>query len=138
MIVTIDNISSLVPQRPPFMMIDALVSADDNGAVSSFEIKEDNVLLSGNRFSASGLVENIAQTAAAHAGYAAIQSGNPVQVGFIGAINDLQITGYPGIGETIETTVLVKNQVFNVTIIHGESRLNGSTIASCDMKIFIQ
>lgn len=138
MIITKENISSLVPQRSPFLMIDTLLSADDHGAVSAFEIKDDNVLLSGNRLSAPGLVENMAQTAAAHAGYAAIQSGNQVQVGFIGAINDLEITGFPGIGETIETTIVIKTQVFNVTIIHGESRLNGLPIASCDMKIFIQ
>lgn len=138
MIITKENISSLVPQRSPFLMIDTLLSADDHGAVSAFEIKDDNVLLSGNRLSAPGLVENMAQTAAAHAGYAAIQSGNQVQVGFIGAINDLEITGFPGIGETIETTIEIKTQVFNVTIIHGESRLNGLPIASCDMKIFIQ
>lgn len=138
MIATKENILSLIPQRPPFVMIDSLMTADENRAVSLFEIKDDNFLLSGDRFSTPGLVENIAQTAAAHAGYAAIQSGNPVQVGFIGAINELEITSFPGIGETIETTIVIKNQVFNVTIIHGESRLNGLPIASCDMKIFIQ
>ncbi len=119
-------------------MIDALVATGPDHAVTSFEIKEENVLYSEGKLSEAGLVENIAQTAAAHAGYMASQANEPVKTGFIGAISRLEIFDRPGGGEKIMTEIQVINQVFNVTIIEGKIKWNEKLIASCEMKIFIQ
>ena len=61
-------IIELIPQRNPFVMVDKLLSATETTAHTSFEIKAGNILLNNGFFSEAGLVENIAQTAAAHAG----------------------------------------------------------------------
>ncbi len=63
-----ENVLSLIPQRPPFVMIDRLVSSDADIIKTSFKITGDNIFVTDGRFREPGLLENIAQTAAARAG----------------------------------------------------------------------
>lgn len=128
----------LIPQRPPFVMVDTLVSASGNTTLTTLLILPGNVLVSDGELSEAGLAENIAQTAAAGAGYAAKQLGKPVQPGFIGAIKNLEVFALPKVGDIIETKVTIENQIFDVTIIKGKVTCKGEIIAQCEMKIFIQ
>lgn len=131
------NILSLIPQRPPFVMVDQLIYADDKSSRSSFVIQQDNIFVSKGRFREAGLIENIAQTAAARAGYEAQLKNEAVKVGYIGAIKNLQIFSLPNVQDEIETEVAIENQVFDVTIIVGKVKSNGKLLAQCEMKIFI-
>lgn len=131
------NIFSLIPQRPPFVMIDELLYSDDKITRTCFRVRENNVLVSNGQLLEAGLVENIAQTAAARAGHAAQLENQPVVVGYIGSVNNLQVFFLPKVLDELETEITVVNQVFNVTIITGEIRCKGETMAQCEMKIFI-
>ena len=44
----------------------------------------------------------------------------------------------PKVGDVIETTVVIENQVFDVTIISGSVKCGETLLAKCEMKIFIQ
>ncbi len=81
--------------------------------------------------------ENIAQTAAAQIGYLANKLGKKPPVGFIGAIKNLKIELLPKIGDEIVTTIEIENEVMNFTIIKGISKLGDTTLAECQMKIFV-
>jgi predicted hotdog family 3-hydroxylacyl-ACP dehydratase len=130
-------VSSLIPQRPPFVMIDSVVSADEQGCSTLFEIAADNILIENEKFTAAGLIENIAQTAAARAGYQALQEKQAVRTGFIGAINNLHIFRLPEVNEILETEIKIENQIFDVTLISGKVSCKGSIVAQCEMKIFM-
>ncbi|WPU98760.1 3-hydroxyacyl-ACP dehydratase [Mucilaginibacter sp. cycad4] len=132
------DILTLIPQRWPFVMVDELVSSNDDTTQTTLLVQAGNVLVNDGVLSEAGLVENIAQTAAARAGYIAQQLGKPVQAGFIGAVKNLEVFALPKVGDTIETEVKMENQVFDVSIIKGKITCQGSTIAQCEMKIFIQ
>jgi predicted hotdog family 3-hydroxylacyl-ACP dehydratase len=138
MLVDQQNIERYIPQRPPIVMVGALLQADEKMAMSSFEIRSGNIFVSGDSLQEPGLIENIAQTAAAHAGYYYIENELPVPIGFIAAIRNLKIASLPKIGETITTTVAITNKVMDVTIIEGSVSLNQSVICSCEMRIFIK
>ena len=56
------KLNELLPQRPPFVMIDRLVSCDEVYAVTELTIREDNIFLEDERLTSSGLIENIAQS----------------------------------------------------------------------------
>lgn len=129
MILPTQDILPLIPQRSPFVMIDKLLSSTDDNTVTSLQVKADNVLVSDGELSEAGLTENIAQTAAAGAGYAAQQLGKPVQPGFIGAVKNLEVFALPKVGDTIETEVKIENQVFDVTIIKGKITCKGITLS---------
>jgi predicted hotdog family 3-hydroxylacyl-ACP dehydratase len=128
----------VIPQRPPFVMIDQLLRCDDISSTTALCVREDNVLINNGELSEAGLVENIAQTAAAGVGYLASQTSQPILTGYIGAIKNLEVFNLPKVGEFIETEVAVKNHIFDVTIISGSVTLRGELIAKCEMKIFIK
>ena len=43
--ITIDNIEMLIPQRPPFVMIDKLLSFSETATITGFSIKADNIFV---------------------------------------------------------------------------------------------
>lgn len=137
MTLPVADITQLIPQKPPFVMIDQLILVDKETTRTTFTVEADNVLTEDGVFSEAGLIENIAQTAAAGAGYKAMKQHEPVKAGFIGAVKDLEIFDLPKTGELLETEVHIENQVFNVTIITGKVTCNGKLLARCEMKIFI-
>src|SRR5687767_4133341 len=97
------------------IMIHDLMEATDVHAVSRLSIEANNIFVDGNYFTEPGMIENIAQTAAAHAGYQYRLKGVPVPVGFIAAIKDLEILERPLLHSAITTTITIINTVFDVT-----------------------
>src|SRR3979409_39637 len=107
-----EDILSLIPQRSPFVMIDKLIYADEKFSRSVLKVREGNIFVEKGELAEPGLVENIAQTAAAGIGYICRIEKQPVRVGYIGAIQNLEIAALPKINDEIETEVVVKNQIF--------------------------
>lgn len=127
----------LIPQRPPFVMIDTLIYSDEIITRSLFKVREDNIFVKNGKLLEAGLVENIAQTAAARAGYDSKMGNKPVSIGYIGSVNNLLVYSLPKINDEVETEITLVNQVFNVTLIEGKLRCKGKILAQCEMKIFI-
>ena len=114
------DILSFIPQRSPFVMVDRLLSSNENQTRSAFKIMPANIFVEGVNFREPGLVENIAQTAAAHAGYLAIAENRDVRLGYIGAIKNLEIFDLPKINDEIITEITIENQIFDVSVIAGK------------------
>jgi predicted hotdog family 3-hydroxylacyl-ACP dehydratase len=126
-----------IPQKPPMVMVDRLVGIMDKTTVTSFLIREDNVFCEDGEFREPGLIENMAQTAAAGAGAKPENSGIKAPLGFIGGIRNLKIDGFPKAGEVITTRATVLHEVFDATIVQGEVYLDDRLIAGCELKIFL-
>src|SRR4051812_33106945 len=106
------------------IMVHNLLEANDDYATTSLMILSDNIFVSQGIFTEPGLIENIAQTAAAQAGYFYRQQTDLVPAGFIAAIRNLEIMLLPSVNSEIKTTVRITNKVLNVTIIEGKVELN--------------
>lgn len=137
MITCKEKIGTLIPQAPPFVMVDNLVHTDGTKTRCSLMIREDNIFVSDGYFREPGITEHIAQTAAARSGYDAQQQDGPVLVGYIGSIRNLEFFRLPKVGEELVTDITVMNQVFNVTMINGKVHCGDELVAQCEMKIFI-
>lgn len=117
-------------------MVDS-VETEDQKAVGRFRIDAANVLVENGRFSESGLVENMAQTAGA--GLPQPKDASAASIGYIGALKDLRIEALPLVGETITTEVSYLHQVMNAHIVQARVLNNhGESLASCELKIFLQ
>ena len=138
MIILQDNITSIIPQRPPFVMIDELISCNETCSITTFQVKAENVLVRNGKLSEAGITENIAQTAAAGLGYVTLQSNDPIEIGYIAAVKNLEIFAQPEVGDTIETNVTITNRVFDVTIVSGSVECGGILLAKCEMKIYLK
>ncbi len=133
------DIHELLPQQEPFVMVGTLVHIDERTTVTRTVIKESNIFVDGKSMSASGLIENIAQTCAARIGYVnKYILKKEIQLGFIGAIRNMEIMCLPSVGEEIETSVDVMEEVFGMTLANAIVTSNGETIAITEIKIAIK
>lgn len=130
------NILDLLPQRPPFVMVDHLEDYSETQSTCSLTIRPDNVFCKDGCLAAAGLIEHIAQTCAARLGYYNIYVLKAdVRLGFIGEVKNLNILRLPRQGELIETTVTVIQEIFNVTLVSAEVRTGTEVIATTILKI---
>ena len=118
-------------------MVDRLVEVIDKTTVTSFLIRDDNLFCENGLFREPGLIENMAQTAAAGVGAKPGAESGKAPLGFIGGIRNLKINDFPRAGQQIITRVTVMHEVFNATIVEGEVYLDEKLIASCELKIFL-
>ena len=130
-IINTDSILNYIPQRPPLVLISRIYKCDESSIDS-------HILTQNNKLTESGIVENMAQTAASMAGYSAVKNGTKPVLGFIGNIKNLVINFLPPSGTEIYTEVITKTQVMNVSIIEANSYSNNELVATCEMKIFLQ
>lgn len=136
MLVKREDIIKYIPQRWPMVMIHDLLDAGETHAVTSFEILPDNIFIRDGFLAEPGLVENIAQTAAAQVGFMCMEKNIPVPIGYIAAIKDLKIFMLPAENSRITTTITIKNQVMDITLVEGEVRQENTVLCSCEMRIF--
>lgn len=130
------DVKTIIPQQPPFVMIDRLVHFDNIFTRTEFEIKPDNLFVEDGKLLEAGLLENIAQTCAARLGYInSIILKDDVRLGFIGAVKSLFINKLPCVHSTLETTIEVVNEVFNITLVNATTLCNGEVLLTCEMKI---
>ncbi|MEO7531060.1 MAG: 3-hydroxyacyl-ACP dehydratase [Sediminibacterium sp.] len=135
--VTEENITSLIPQQPPFVMIDQLLFSDETITRTRFLVTPENVLTSNGQFTEAGLLENIAQTAAARAGYIARTENKPVRVGYIGSVKNFEIFSLPVVNDVLTTEIKMEEMIMDVSVISGKIWCNEQLIAQCEMKVFM-
>ncbi len=129
----------LLPQQEPMVMICRMVHFDDKRTITEMDIKADNIFVDNGRFSASGLIENIAQTCAVRIGYVnKYIYKKTVQIGFIGAIRNMEISGLPEVGQQITTIVDVIDEVFGMTLVSATVRQGEQALVTTEMKVAVK
>jgi predicted hotdog family 3-hydroxylacyl-ACP dehydratase len=133
------DIKELVPQRSPILMVDELLQATDDEAVTCFIVRSGNVFLSADgRLEETALIEHIAQSASAFAGYKTRQAGATAPpVGYIGEIKKFRCVYRPQPGDTLTTTIEMGAEVNGVTLLSGVTRVGDTVAAQTQMKIFV-
>jgi predicted hotdog family 3-hydroxylacyl-ACP dehydratase len=131
----IHDITALLPQGPPFVMVDKLLYSDGHLTCTIFHITPGNPLVEEGRLSAAGLMENMAQTAAAGAGYAARAVNEAVRPGYIISVKDLDIRALPEIETELMTEISITARVADIIVISGKTTCRGKVIAKGEMKI---
>ncbi|MBE6286901.1 MAG: hydroxymyristoyl-ACP dehydratase [Mediterranea massiliensis] len=132
-----EELLKLIPQRAPIVMVDAIYEVDAAGATTGLTITNDNIFCSQGCLQEVGLIEHIAQSAAALAGYEPFKQGLPPKPGFIGEIKKCKLHRLPYTGETLHTRLEVKGEAAGVTLIAAQTCTTQGLVATCQMKIFI-
>jgi len=133
------NIKELIPQRDPIMMVDTLIDAEGDVCHTALLVRENNFFIEEDRLMCEpGLVEHIAQSASAFAGYRYVMAGRKAPIGYIGEVKKFHCYRRPGIGEILNTTVTMGAEINGITIITGETRVGQELVADTQMKIFVE
>jgi predicted hotdog family 3-hydroxylacyl-ACP dehydratase len=133
---TID-VLTLLPQRPPFVMIDRLIHFDEVVTTTQLEVRPDNLFMEADGLlNNCALVENIAQTCAARMGYInQYIYKERVRLGFIGSIKNLQVLRPAREGEVLTTSIEVVQEVLQLTLVNATVKVGDETIVTAEMKI---
>ena len=129
------DIFDLIPQRLPMVMIDKLTGAGEKTGTATFFINESNPLVFQGYLLEAGIIECIAQTAAAFTGYSMLSQHKEVKRGYIGSVKNLTIFSMPASGTEIQSEITVDNELLGFTIITGKIFQNDKLLAECEMRI---
>ncbi len=149
---TMDNITitQLIPQRDPILMVDELLSADGEQATTCLTVSHSCFFLGEDgTMDESGLIEHIAQSASAFAGYKAMQAGaSEPPVGYIGEVKKFRCHHRPKVSDCLLTTVHMGVEVNGVTLLSAQTHAvadknegvkeSDILVAETRMKIFIR
>ncbi|WP_289771792.1 hydroxymyristoyl-ACP dehydratase [Bacteroides acidifaciens] len=133
-----EGILGLIPQRPPIVMVDSFFGIEENCSYSGLTVTPDNIFCEAGKLQEPGIIEHIAQSAAARIGFIYTRQGAQVPLGFIGSVDKLRIYDLPEVGMKLFTEITVVQEVLDITLIAAQVKADEKLIAECRMKIFIK
>ena len=136
-IISGEGILNLIPQRLPIVMVDSFCGIEDDCSYSGLTVTDDNIFCQEGKLQEAGIIEHIAQSAAARIGYIYLQKNEPVPLGFIGSVDKLTLHRLPETGQELSTEITVIQEVFDITLISACVSTTERVIAECRMKIFL-
>jgi len=141
------DITKCLPHRAPFLMVDHLLSIDDEHVSTSFKINPDCVFVNDNVFNEVGLIENAAQTCSSIVGKSYFEDDDlegegTKLIGFISAIKKVSIYNCPKIGETIISNANLKSRFdsdhYSICTLECTISSSNKELLSCELNLFIQ
>lgn len=127
-------VQGLIPQKHPFVMVDSLIAFSNEQITASLTINTENILTDSDGFTASGLIEHMAQTVALHTGFQYHIEQKPAPTGYIGSIKSVEILQLPKIGQKVETSAEILQEFMGVTLVDIVSKIDQNIIARAQMK----
>ena len=128
---------SLIPQKPPFVMVDKLLHYEEKFAVAGLTIDNENIFVENDVFTEPGLIEHMAQALALHSGYKFFLKNEKPPLGFMGAITKAEIFSLPLMDNELITTVEILHDIMGLTKIRAEIKCKDHCIATADMKTIL-
>ena len=132
------DLFALIPQRPPIVMVDLLQNVTESEAETGLLIKEDNIFVQNGQMQEPGLIEHIAQSAAAFAGFRGYASGKEPRLGYIGELKRLFLYARPNAGARLSTHLRVLGEAAGITLLAAETKVGDDVVAAGQMKIFLK
>lgn len=135
-----DSIKQLIPQREPIIMVDRFAVGEEENvaAITQLHILATNIFVQDRFFQESGIIEHVAQSAAALAGYSTFQQGLAPKLGYIGEIKKFRIYSLPQVGQTLRTTLQVLGTAMGITLLSARVETEDTLVAEGQMKIFLK
>ena len=132
------DVTTLLPQQPPFVLIDHLLQYEEKTTTTSLQVREENMFVEDGQLNPCAYVENIAQTCAARLGYInKYIYHRDVCIGFIGAIRNLVVLRSAHVGEKLTTTITVREEVMQLTLVDAIVHVGEETVCTAEMKIAV-
>lgn len=131
-----EHIQAILPQRAPIVMVDEVWAEDADHARTLLSIRNDNFFLHDSLLLEAGIIEHIAQSAAAMVGTRSI--GEEAHLGYIGELRNIHIERLPHIGETLLTEVAVIAEASGISLVEASVTAGEDRIAGGQMKVFIE
>ena len=131
------EITKLIPQRPPIVMVDRVLSSDRTDTYTELTIREDNIFLDDNTLSTAGIMENMMQSCAARMGCINRGRNESIKIGYIGAVKECDFFYSPKCNDTLTTHVHILEEVFHLTLADITVKVGEILVAQANVKIVL-
>ena len=131
-------IEGLLPQRPPMLLLDRLLSCTPGEGTADALISPGNLfLLPDDTIHAAALFELMAQAYAAIQGFQNDLAGQPVRIGYLAGITRAAVHGAARVGDRLLVTV--RQTALVPPFVRAAARVerNGDTLADGELTLFI-
>lgn len=141
------DIQKFLPHRFPFLMVDHVLTIDDEHVSTSFTIKPECIFNDQGLFNEAGMIENAAQTCSSIVGKSYFDEGDlegesAKLIGFISAIKKIRIHSCAKVGATITTKAFIKSRLkteqFTMCAINCSIFENNNELLACEINLVIQ
>lgn len=129
------SIIQLLPQKPPFLMVDELTSSKYKSFSSSFKIDNKNIFIEDNKLSVSGIIENMGQTAMAGIISTTKEEKGTEIDGYLAGVKQFEVFKRPPINSIIVTKILVKAKIDKMFLISCEVFNQNELVAKALLQI---
>ena len=136
-ITDLPSVISLIPQRPPMVMVDALLSYTATTGAAGLTIAADNLFVQNGQLQEAGVVEHMAQSIALHKGDHYYLQHQPAPMGYIGSIKRMNIYVLPEVGAILTTELNIIQEFMGVTLVKVWTTAGGVLVAEGEMKTVI-
>jgi len=127
-------VQELIPQKAPFVMVDALYFYSEGKITAGLTVSTDNMFTEEDTFSAPGLIEHMAQTVALYTGYQYYLLQKKAPTGYIGSIKKVEIFQLPKLNDSLKTTATIVAEFMGITMVKITCECDGKIIAESEMK----
>jgi predicted hotdog family 3-hydroxylacyl-ACP dehydratase len=133
-----DNMEAILPHRSPMVLLDRVLSADDEKARATRTFASGAYGTEGALVSEPAIIEALAQTVAALQGIRAARMGLKPGPGMLVGISDFAFHDEARIGMPVELSVTVTRRLPPFCLADTQATQNGRIIAEGTMKFFLE
>ena len=131
--------SQFLPHKPPMLMVERIVSVNDEEKSSVIEttVRPGNLFISDtNTLEAEALIEIMAQAAAAQHGYNLAKAKKREEKGFIVGIRKFTVTGEAGAGDNLQVSVKLGPEIESLSVVYSSISCRNAEIASVELSVW--
>ncbi len=133
------SVESLLPHKPPMLMVDSILNIDDTEKSSVIEstIRPEFPFISKD-YSLEGeaFIEIMAQAAAAQHGYNLKRNKQREEKGFIVGIRKFKIESKVFVGDRLEVFVQLGPEIESLSVVFGTVSCKGKKVASAELTVW--
>ena len=133
------NASQFLPHKSPMLMVEQIVSVNDQEKSSVIEttVCPDSLFLSEeNTLYGEALIEIMAQAAAAQHGYNLAKENKHEEKGFIVGIRKFEITGEASVNDKLLVSVKLGPEIESLSVVYGTVTCRSNQIASIELTVW--
>lgn len=141
------DIAKFLPHRPPFLMVDRVLSIGDEHVSTAFHLKPECIFNEDGVLNEAGLVENAAQTCSSIVGKSFFsetdfEGKGAKLIGYISAIKKVTVHSCPKIGKTITTDARLisrfDTEEYSICTLSCITHSENKELLSCELNLIIQ
>lgn len=130
-------IASLLPHKPPMILLDNVVAYDESSLVAEVTITENSLFLMPKGVPGHVGIEYMAQTCAAYAGVCVLDSRKPVKMGFLlGTRNYRVISPWFRTGDRLHISVSLVFCAGRMAAFDCRIHVDGNLAAEAQLKVY--